>query len=174
MLDSLITNKTRLKLLLKFFLNKQTKSYLRNLETEFGESTNAIRIELNRFEKAGLLNSSFSGNKKFFQANTEHPLFNEINSILRKTVGIDKITTNVMSKIGELNEAYLTGELAIGKDSNIIDLLLIGGSIDKIYAAALVEKVELSLKRKIRFLIINDTEKDDYLAKNSSLLIWKG
>lgn len=174
MLESLITNKTRLKLLLKFFLNKQTKSYLRNLETEFGESTNAIRIELNRFEQAGLLHSSFSGNKKFFQANTEHPLYNEINSILRKTVGIDKITKNIISKIGELDEAYLTGELAKGKDSSIIDLLLIGESIDKIFVTTLIEKAELSLQRKIRFLIINDTEKDDYLAKNSSLLIWKG
>lgn len=174
MLESLITNKTRLKLLLKFFLNKQVTGYLRNLEIEFGESTNAIRIELNRFETARLLNSSFSGNKKYFRANTKHPLYNELNSILRKTVGIDKITKCILSQIGELKEAYLTGELAKGKDSNIIDLLLIGGFIDKIYVTTLIEKVEPSLQRKIRFLIINDTEKDDYLVTNSSLLIWNG
>lgn len=173
MIDSLITNKTRLKLLLKFFLNSQTTSYLRNLETEFGESTNAIRIELNRMEAAGLLNSEFSGNKKLFRANQRHPLFHEINSIVRKTIGIDKIIDKVTSNIGELKEAYLIGELARGKDSNIIDLLLVGGSIDKIYVTELIEKVEISLNRKIRFLIINDTEKDDYLAKNNFLLIWK-
>ena len=51
MLDTLITSKTRIKLLLKFFLNAQTKSYLRSLEGEFGESTNAIRLELNKFEE---------------------------------------------------------------------------------------------------------------------------
>ena len=55
MLDSIITSKTRIKLLLKFFLNSETKSYLRNLEQEFGESTNGIRVELNRLEGAGLL-----------------------------------------------------------------------------------------------------------------------
>jgi len=50
MIESLITSKTRIKLLLKFFFNSQTKSYLRSMEKEFGESSNAIRIELNRFE----------------------------------------------------------------------------------------------------------------------------
>jgi predicted transcriptional regulator len=70
MLDSLITSKTRIKLLLKFFLNSDNKSYLRNLEQEFGESSNAIRVELNRLEEADLLRSEVSGNKKFFSANT--------------------------------------------------------------------------------------------------------
>lgn len=173
MLESLITNKTRLKLLLKFFLNKQTTSYLRNLETEFGESSNAIRVELNRLEKAGLLNSNFSGNKKFFKANTAHPLYNEINSILKKTVGIDKIIENVVAHAGGLNEAYITGELAKGNDSSIIDLLLIGNSIDKSYISQLIEKAEELILRKIRFLILTDTEKNDYLAKNNFLIIWK-
>ena len=80
MLDSIITSKTRVKLLLKFFLNSQTKSYLRNLEQEFGESTNAIRLELNRLEGADLLRSEVTGNRKYFKANTEHPLFNDINN----------------------------------------------------------------------------------------------
>ena len=53
MLESLITSKTRIKLLLKFFLNSSTKAYLRGLEAEFGESTKAIRLELNRFEQIG-------------------------------------------------------------------------------------------------------------------------
>ncbi len=77
--------------MLKSLLNKETKSYLRNLETKFGESTNAIRLELNRFEAAGLLTTEFPGNKKFFQANAQHPLFSDIHNILEKTIGIDLI-----------------------------------------------------------------------------------
>ena len=84
MIDSLITNKTRIKLLLRFFLNAASKSYLRGLETEFNESTNAIRLELNRFEKAGLLISQMDKNKKIFRANKDHPLFRDIQSIIRK------------------------------------------------------------------------------------------
>jgi hypothetical protein len=173
MLDSLITNKTRLKLLLKFFLNSETTSYLRNLEGEFGESTNSIRLELNRFEKAGLLNSNFTGNKKYFKANANHPLYEEINSILKKTIGIDKIVEQVTSKVGDLKEAYLIGDLAKGKDSAIIDLLLIGNNIDKVYVSKLSDKVEKHIRRKIRYLILTMEEKTTYLDKNNSLFIWR-
>jgi len=173
MLESLITNKTRLKLLLKFFLNKQTTSYLRNLENEFGESSNAIRIELNRLEAAKLLTSSFKGNKKYFKANDAHPLYNEINSILRKTVGLDKIVDKLTLYIGDLQEAYILGDLAIGKDSSVIDLLLIGNSIDNRYVATLTGQIEKLIIRKIRFLILQKDEKEDFLNKNIAFLLWE-
>ena len=81
MIETLISSKTRVKLLLKFFLNSNNSSYLRGLESEFGDSTNAIRIELNKLEGAGLLSSELSGNKKFFKANTNHPFFGDIHSL---------------------------------------------------------------------------------------------
>lgn len=172
MLDSLITNKTRLKLLLKFFLNKENKSYLRHLESEFGESTNAIRLELNRFESAGLLTTEHIGNKKYFRANSKHPLFTDINSILRKTIGIDRIVEQVTTNIGDLKETYLVGDLAMGRDSGLIDLLLIGEEIDRSYVAMLIEKAEIHLSRKIRYLILSSGEKEDYLKSHPALLIW--
>ena len=64
MLDSLITSKTRIKLLLKFFLNTSTHAYLRGLADEFGELTNALRLELNHLENAGLLKAENERNKK--------------------------------------------------------------------------------------------------------------
>ena len=99
MLESLITSKTRIKLLLKFFLNSSTKAYLRGLESEFGESTNAIRLELNRFEKAGMLSSQNEGNRKVFSANTSHPLFPEIQNLLRKHLGIDQLIEDLLVEI---------------------------------------------------------------------------
>ena len=84
MIETLLSSKTRMKLLMKFFLNSNNSSYLRNLEEEFGESTNGIRIELNRFEKAGFLESRLEGNKKMFKVNVGHPLFKDLNSILMK------------------------------------------------------------------------------------------
>jgi predicted nucleotidyltransferase len=172
-LDTLITNKTRLKLLLKFFLNGTTRGYLRKLEVEFGESSNAIRLELNRFEKAGLLTASYLGNKKIFQANTSHPLFNDINNILKKEMGIDLIIEKITSRIGDLKEAYLTGEIAKGKESNIIDLVLIGKSLDRLYITSLIEKTEELIQRKISFIILEEQEKPAIFDQSSALLIWK-
>jgi predicted nucleotidyltransferase len=176
MLEALITSKTRLKLLLKFFLNSSTTAYLRSLEPEFDESTNAIRQELNRFEDAGLLIADKKGNKKVYHANTQHPLFPDINSLLLKYVGIDQVIEKVIKKLGKLEEVYLVGELAKGKDSPMIDLWFVGENIDKNYLLELVEKAEEALDRKLRYIIINSKELQDFLKKknkNELLLLWK-
>jgi hypothetical protein len=176
MLDTLITSKTRIKLMLKFFLNSNSSSYLRSLESEFGESTNAIRIELNRFEEAGLLASYLQSNKKYFKANTKHPLFQEIHSIVKKYIGIDQIISSVVSKIGDINEVYLTGDFASGKNSQIIDLLIVSENLDKGYLVKLVDKAESIISRKIRYLVMNKSDIIPYkkhLNSSGYLLIWK-
>ena len=173
MFESIITSKTRIKLLLKFFLNSDTKGYLRGLEKDFNESSNAIRVELNRFENAGMLQSEFVGNRKFFQANTEHPLFSDINNILKKFVGIDQIIERITSQVGNLEAAYLTGDFAIGKNSEIIDLLLVGQDLDESYIKTLIIKSEELIKRKIHSLTLTTNQKDNFFKDKPALLIWK-
>ncbi|MEA3494694.1 MAG: ArsR family transcriptional regulator, partial [Bacteroidota bacterium] len=176
MLDTLITSKTRIKLLLKFFLNSNSNSYLRALESEFGESSNAIRLELNRFEDAGLLKSNFSANKKIFNANTSHPLFNDIHNILLKYIGLDHIIDEVVIKLGKVKFVYLLGDFAKGKDGKIIDLLFVGENIDRDFLLKLIDKAEKLIKRKIRFLLLGEDESEKYIKeidKSELLLLWK-
>ena len=174
MLETLISSKTRIKLLLKFFLNSNMTAYLRSLESEFGDSTNGIRQELNRLESAGMLTSFSNGNKKMFQANKTHPLFKEIHNIVLKTIGLDHIIENVIERLGMVEKVYLVGEFAKGLDSNIIDLIFIG-DVDKAYLITLSEKAENLVDRKIRYLIY----KSEALAANDlskfnpvPLLLW--
>ncbi len=157
MIETLISSKTRVKLLLKFFLNSKMTAYLRGLEGEFGESSNAIRVELNRFEKAGMLSSFMKGNKKYFKANQKHPLFGEIHQILLKYIGLDSIIENVINKLGDIDRVYLVGEFSKGLDSRIIDLIFVG-NIDKVYLLNLIEKAEEMVDRKIRYLIYQSDE----------------
>lgn len=174
MVEALISSKTRIKLLVKFFLNSKTTGYLRNLEAEFGESTNAIRLELNKFEKAGMLQSFLAGNKKMFRANTQHPFFQEIHSIVMKYVGLDKIVENVVERLGDVNRVFLTGDVSRGLDSPVIDLLIVG-NIDRSYLASLVEKAEDLINRKIRYLIYEEGEFAEEVLKSYSpepLLLW--
>lgn len=173
MLDTLITSKTRLKLILKFFLNAKTTSYLRDLESEFGESTNGIRVELNRFEEAGLLKSSPRGNKKYYTANTGHPLFNDIHNIILKTIGFDQVVERVIDKLGGLQKAYITGSFSHGLDSRIIDLVLVGEDIDRIFLLKLIEKAEEIIKRKIRYVLLNPSEEASFMEEHTdALLLW--
>jgi predicted nucleotidyltransferase len=176
MLDTLITSKTRLKLLLKFFLNSSSRSHLRNLETEFGESTNAIRLELNKFEQAGLLKSEVEGNKKVFRANTTHPLFADIHNILLKTIGFDQIIERVITKLGNVEEVYVTGDFARGIDNQIIDLIFVGNDINREYLLKLTGKTEDLIKRRIRYVIFPTEEFINYhkkLSSTAALIIWK-
>ena len=174
MIQTLISSKTRVKLLLKFFLNSNAKAYLRGLETEFGDSSNAIRLEINRFEQAGMLKSEMIGNKKMFQANVEHPLFNEVHSILMKYVGLDQIIENIVKRLGEVRRVFLGGEFSQGLDSQIIDLIFVG-NIDINYLVSLIEKTEKLVSRKIRYVIYTDAEgeKIDWSKyRTMPLLLW--
>ena len=174
MLDALITSKTRIKLLLKFFLNSNSSAYLRSLESEFGESTNAIRVELNRFEEAGLLRSSTQGNRKYYQANKKHPLFPDINNIIFKYIGIDQVIDNVVYKLGHLERVYLCGEFARGCNSDILDLIFVG-NIDKEYLFRLMNKVENLIQRRVRYIVYSRKDFDVYRERNGNeevLLLW--
>ena len=164
MLNSLITSETRIKLLKKFFLNSSTRAHLRGLETEFGESSNAIRIELNRFEEAGLLNSLWEGNKKIFQANKKHPLYNDIHSLILKETGIDRVIDKVIHRLGNLICVYLTGDFARGMDSQVIELILVGADIDREYLARKIVQAEEMVGRKVSYIVLEPGEAKEYLA----------
>ena len=170
MLDTLIQSKTRLKLLLRFFLNPESSAYLRGLAQEFDESTNAVRVELNRFEEAGLIRSHKDGNKKMYQVNTKFPMFSELQKIAFKHFGIDQIVEQVVEKVGNVEAVYLTGDLARGLDSSIVDVTIIGEDIDSTYLAKLVEKAEELIERKIRTLVYEPG--NDYKIEEPKLLIF--
>lgn len=172
MLETLISNKTRVKLLVRFFLNPDSQAYLRGLGREFSESNNAIRVELNRFESAGLIKSEREGNKKYYRANTQYPLFVELRQLALKHFGIDQIIENVIEKLGFIHRVYLTDELAKGLDSDIIDIVIISDNINRLYLSTLIEKAEKIIGRKIRTLILSNSEKE--IIPEPNVLIYKG
>ncbi len=174
LLDSLITSKTRIKLLLKFFLNPGTRAYLRGLATEFGESTNAIRVELNRLTDAKLLKSVNSGRTVEYRANKHHSLFKDLQSVVKKFVGLDKVAEELAAKLGDVQAAYVIGDYAKGNDSGLIDLLLIG-QVDDEKLKEVTEKTEGLIDRKIRTLVLkqSDLKKlDERLDLKHALFIW--
>lgn len=173
MLESLITSKTRIKLMIKFFINSNTTAYLRNLSDEFGESTNGIRQELNRFEDAKLLESKTEQNKKLYQANTKHPYFKDMHRLLLKYVGIEEIVDNVVNHIGELEKGYIINDFAQGNPGNILDLLLVGKNFDYDYLNKLVRKAEENVSFKVRYITVSPDEATKYIPdKTKTLLVW--
>lgn len=172
MLEGLITSRTRIKMLLKFFTNGTSTAYLRGLAEEFDESTNSIRHELNNLSKAGYLISAENGRTVEYRANTEHPLFLDLKSLVHKYLGLDKIIENIVHKLGDLQAAYIIGDYAKGKDSGTIELLLVG-TIDEAYAHNLVEKAKSLIQRNIKVHIISKVHWEVEKEKvHAPLLLW--
>jgi predicted transcriptional regulator len=175
LLSGLISSKTRVKLLMRFFLNPQTRSYLRELAKEFDLSTNAVREELNQLTQTHLLKSEKSGRNVFYSANTAHTLFPELRSMVQKVMGIDQVIEGIVQRLGNLEKAFLIADYAEGKDTGIIDILLVG-KIDDYHLNDLTRKTERYTKRKIRSLVMS---RDEYqslqykFSKMPKLLIWK-
>ena len=164
MLETLITSKTRLRLLIKFFLNITNKGYLNSLANEFGESTNSIRKELNNLSSAGYLVKKNVNNKIIYKANSFHPLFKIIQKIVQKHLGIEEILETVYNKIGDVKKIMLLGDYAEGIDSGIIEILIIGNNINKDYLDEITPKIELKIKRKVRFFVSNKSLKQKSLT----------
>jgi len=177
MLNSIITSQTRIKLLLKFFLNSRTVAHLRGLEAEFGESTNGIRVELNRLEYAKLLVSERRGNRKFYRANTSHPLFNDIHNIIIKETGIDTVIERVLSKTGKILKVFLTGSFARGINGKVIDLIIIGENIDGNYLNLKVKQAGEITGRLVRYSLISPDKAESELRgydEKDLLVLWDG
>ena len=171
----LIASKTRVKLLIRFFFNPKTRSYLRELAKEFNVSTNAVREELNQLTKSNLLKSEKNGRHVFYTANQDHPLFPELRSMVSKVMGLDQVIDSIVNRLGDLEKAYLMDDYAEGKDTGIIDLLLVG-DINQYHLNALSRKTERYIKRKIRSLVLSREEFNELLPLlegRPRVLIWE-
>ena len=171
----LIASKTRIKLLIRFFFNPKTQSYLRELAKEFNISTNSVREELNQLTRTKLLKAEKNGRHVFYTANKEHPLFPELRSMVSKVMGIDQVIDSIVSRLGDLERAYLLDDYAEGKDTGIIDLMLVG-NIDQYHLNDLSRKTERYINRKIRTLVLSRNEYDELqpkLTDRPQVLIWE-
>ena len=150
LLGPLITSKTRLKLLLRFFVNQDLSGYLQGLSKELEENSNSIRVELNRLEEAGMLQTELDGRRKLYKVNKNHPLTSDITNILRKVTGIDSLVERVVDRIGEnLEQVWILGSLAQGINSDELEVLLIGQNLDQDYIKELMSKIERHIKKDI-------------------------
>ncbi|WP_140937960.1 helix-turn-helix domain-containing protein [Sphingobacterium lumbrici] len=150
MLVTLITSKTRLKLLIKFFAYATNKGYLRGLAEEFHESTNAIRKELNQLTDAGYLTRAQQDNKVIYQANSKHPLFNSLQRLIRDYLGMDELIDNIFEKSGDIEQISLIGDYAKGIDSGILEVCILGDDLDRGYLSLLAGKSSEILQKSVK------------------------
>ncbi|MCB2183191.1 MAG: ArsR family transcriptional regulator [Desulfobulbaceae bacterium] len=173
--SGLITSKTRIRILMRLFLNPERQAYLRELSAEFHTSPSQIKGELDQLNDSNLLISQKKGRQILFSANTNHPVFNELHSMVKKAMGMDHILESIIVRLGNLEKALLIDDYAEGKDTGIIDLVLIG-DIDHENLLDLTTKAEKYIERKIRTLSLSSIEYHNLsstLASRPQFVLWE-
>tara|TARA_B100001564_G_C20449567_1_gene582811 strand:- start:282 stop:791 length:510 start_codon:yes stop_codon:yes gene_type:complete len=169
MLGELITSKTRLRLLIKFFVSQANRGYLNGLASEMGESSNSIRKELNHLHDAGYLDKVRNDNKVEYQANTKHPLYDILRKVVLKHLGLEDIVETVLERMGNVKKIVLVGDYAEGNDTGNIEVFLIGEDLNMSYISQLEEKIEKLIKRKVSFYLASK-----FLSKRKHILLYEG
>lgn len=149
MLDALITSKTRLKLLIKFFVSASNTGYLRGIAEEFDESTNSIRKELNQLTEAGFLERKQDQKKVVYRANIAHPLFSPVQKLIHSFLGIDKVVEQVLERAGDVDQVILVGPYARGLESSKVDIVVQGNDLDREYLMQLAEKTSFLINKEV-------------------------
>jgi len=169
MLGELITSKTRLRMLIKFFVSHANRGYLNGLASEMGESSNSIRKELNHLHDAGYLDKVKNDNKIEYQANTKHPLYDILRKVVLKHLGLEDLVETVLERMGNVKKIVLVGDYAEGNDTGNIEVFLIGKDLNMSYISQLEEKIEKLIKRKVSFYLASK-----FLSENKHILLYEG
>jgi hypothetical protein len=171
MLNSLITSKTRLRVLVKFFIRAANKGHLNSLASEFGESTNGVRKELNKLKDAGYLVSNKEQNKVIYRANTKHPLYSVLQQLVKKHLRLDEMVETIVKRIGDVQKIILIGDYAKGIDSGLIEVLLIANDINLEYIDELEKKLKNKIGRKVVFSM--ESEEEGIVLYNKDIMYYE-
>ncbi len=172
MLKNLFSSETRILLLTQFLMNPEKEFYLRQISTKFGLSPRQVSLELQNLEKIDLIKKRISGNQHYFCINKQHQLFEDLQNIFLKTVGLkDVIKKYLDAYISEIEFAFIYGSMAKGNATinSDIDLMIIGNlSTRKISGSMLQAGKELN--REINFSIFPISELKDRLKNNDHFI----
>ncbi len=154
MLKSLITSKTRRKILALFFTNPQGRFYLREVCRRIHKPTNSVSAELSRLAQAGLLTSERQANLLYYAVNTKCPIYSEGKSIVLKTEGLGDLLRAALSKQSGIRFAFIYGSYAKGleRPGSDIDLMLIG-EVKPASIAPAIKKLEARIGREVNYSI---------------------
>ena len=161
----MITSKTRLRLLLKFFISQANTGYLNGLANEMGESTNSIRKELNHLHDAGYLNKVKLDNKVEYNVNISHPLYETLRKVVLKHLGLEDLVEAILERIGSLEYIALIGDYAKGIDSGKIEVFLVGKDLNFNYISKLEQKIKKLIGREVSFYLSSSLPSNQFHIK---------
>lgn len=143
-LAQLLSSQVRAEIFRLLFNRKKTAIHLRDLQRRSQLSIGTIQKEIGHLKKLDLVIPERDGNRLYYTANTNHPLYKEICALVEKTSGIVEKLKEVLSRIKEIECAFVFGSLAKGeeKSHSDIDLIIVGDIGQRVLSSKFKEVTE--------------------------------
>ena len=167
----LFKSKARTAIFQLYFTNPESSFYLRELERKLEIPVSIIRKELRRLEEEEVFLSEKKGNLVYFRLNTAYPLFDELKSIVRKTIGIEGLIKEAVLKLKSIKVAFIYGSFAKAKEKakSDVDLFLMG-NIDEGQLIRQLNNIEKTIKREVNYTIFSQEEYKKKKKKDSFIV----
>lgn len=160
--SDIITSKVRIKILELFFSNLRELYHVRGIVRETDEEINAVRRELTKLEKDGILKKEPRGNRIYYFVRPDHPFYGDLISIVAKTTGLGKALIENKNKIGKVSFIMFSGKFVRIKDrkrDEDVDILVVGDIV--LPELASIIRVEESKRGKeINYTVMSRDELD--------------
>ncbi len=171
-LGDLLFRQTRGRVLGLLFGRPDEMFYMRQIAREVGVSAGAVQRELEGLAQVGLVERSDSGHQVYYQANRQHPVFAELQSLVAKTVGVFRLLRSALAPLaGRISRAFVYGSIASRKENagSDVDLMIVGDvTLDEILAQ--LAPVERTIGRAINPTVYSRQEFDSKLKSGNHFL----
>jgi len=157
MLEQLFSSRTRVKLLRLFVVNEEKSYFIREISRKVKEHINSVRRELKNLESIGLVKSSGKGQKKYYQVNKDHIIFNDLKSLIFKAqVFMEKNFIEGLTKVGRISLLILTG-FFVGLDNALTDILIVG-NVNRKKLERLIRKFQKKVDHNLHYTAMSRKE----------------
>ena len=173
LIDALFSS-VRKKVLGVLFGNPGRSFFFNEIIALVNSGTGAVQRELERLSDSGLVTISQVGHQKHYQANPNSPIFEELCSLIRKTVGLVEPLKNALNSCREkLQFALVFGSIAKESENaySDVDLLIVSDEMTLEDVYVLLSDVEKDLVRKINPTIYTKAEFETRLQSKNSFLM---
>lgn len=126
-LSDILSSRVRAEMFRLLFGLDEKELHLREIERQASLSLGTIRQDLQKLVKLDLVTTRRDGNRLYYRANTDHPLYPEIRKLVLKTAGLVEIFKSVLDQEG-VEVAFVFGSLASSREkaASDVDLMVIG------------------------------------------------
>lgn len=170
MIDIITKSKVRQNILKLLFADPQRELYLSEIAKKIKASIGNCRRELDKMVKAGILKTKKKGNLVLYAVNRQGAIYDELATIIHKTIGPEIELKKLIKEIGGVKFAFIFGSY-LKKDfsaNSDLDLFLIG-QVDENKLVKKIRPLEDALDREINYHLYREKDFKAKVKQNSFL-----